>query len=63
MCERTQLILCSTCEGEGTSKEKAHVQDKHKRACRSDWRWRRTFGFDTIMQLSQKLGIPNEPSE
>jgi len=24
---------------------------------------RPTLGFDTIMQLNQKLGIPNEPSE
>jgi hypothetical protein len=22
-----------------------------------------TLGFDTVMQLNQKLGIPNEPSE
>jgi hypothetical protein len=26
-------------------------------------RLQRTLGYDKIMQLNQKLGIPNEPSE
>jgi len=37
--------------------------DSMKGATNPATRLQRELGFDTITQLNQKLGIPNEPSE